>query len=323
MRTRSSYHVVAPFAAIGLIFLGIGCTGNAVDWPEKPGPKVIVSFAPLYCFALNVAGDDAAVKSIMSNQGPHHYETKLAEAVLLKRADLFFINGLGLDDKLAAKLTKAAANKNLKLIDLGSRVDKKFLVDGVCNHDHDHGAHDHDDLTDPHVWVGLNHAVTFVDAIRDELKHVDSANAANYDRRAAEYTTKLKKLQADGTAQLKDKKERQFVAYHGSLTYFAKSLGLETPEVIQKTPGKEPTAKDLEELIQTCKTNKIHVIAVEPQYSAQSSAKRLVEELKRRGIEAVLVEIDPLETANPSELTTDWYETKMRANIEALAKALK
>ena len=304
-----------------MLLTGIGCAGNAVDWPEKPGPKVIVSFAPLYCFALNVAGNDAAVMSIMSNQGPHHYETKLAEAVLLKRADLFFINGLGLDDKLGAKLTKAAGNKNLKLIDLGDRVDKKLLVDGVCNHvGH---VHDHDDLTDPHVWVGLNHAVTFVGAIRDELKQVDTANAANYDRRATEYTAKLQKLQVEGTAQLKDKKERQFVAYHGSLTYFAKSLGLDTPEVIQKTPGKEPTAKDLEELIQTCKTNKIHVIAVEPQYSAQSSAKRLVEELERRGIEAVLVEIDPLETANPSELTTDWYETKMRANIEALAKALK
>ena len=48
-----------------------------------------------------------------------------------------------------------------------------------------------------------------------------------------------------------------------------------------------------------------------------------MKELRRGGIEAVLVEIDPLETANPSELTTDWYETKMRANIEALVKALK
>jgi zinc transport system substrate-binding protein len=35
------------------------------------------------------------------------------------------------------------------------------------------------------------------------------------------------------------------------------------------------------------------------------------------------VEIDPLETVKPDELTPDWYENKMRANIAALEKALK
>ena len=37
----------------------------------------------------------------------------------------------------------------------------------------------------------------------------------------------------------------------------------------------------------------------------------------------VLVEFDPLETVTPDELTADWYETRMRANLEALAKAMK
>ena len=70
MRTRFSIPALAPFAAFGMLLIGIGCTGNTVDWPETPGPKVVVSFAPLYCFALNVAGDDATVKSIMSRPIP-------------------------------------------------------------------------------------------------------------------------------------------------------------------------------------------------------------------------------------------------------------
>jgi hypothetical protein len=37
----------------------------------------------------------------------------------------------------------------------------------------------------------------------------------------------------------------------------------------------------------------------------------------------VLVEFDPLETVVPEQLTADWYEARMRANLEALAKAMK
>ena len=35
------------------------------------------------------------------------------------------------------------------------------------------------------------------------------------------------------------------------------------------------------------------------------------------------VEIDPLETCRPDELDAGWYERKMRANLEALARAMK
>ena len=36
-----------------------------------------------------------------------------------------------------------------------------------------------------------------------------------------------------------------------------------------------------------------------------------------------MAEVDPLETANPKELDDPhWYESKMRRNIEELAKAL-
>ena len=39
-----------------------------------------------------------------------------------------------------------------------------------------------------------------------------------------------------------------------------------------------------------------------------------------------LVPVDPLETADPAELKKEgasWHETRMRQNVEALAKALK
>src|SRR5262245_28320639 len=93
-----------------------GCGDSGPEWPDRPGPKVVVSFPPLTSFALNVAGDDASVKTAMSNQGPHHYDPKPSDARLLSKADVFFINGLDLDNQIAEKLKSGSGNKNLKII---------------------------------------------------------------------------------------------------------------------------------------------------------------------------------------------------------------
>src|SRR5215204_157592 len=82
--------------AIGFITVALpGCGGIPDDgWPkDKPGPKVAVSFAPLYCFAVNVAGDDAVVRNLLTSSGPHHFQPTDRDARLLRRADLFFVNG--------------------------------------------------------------------------------------------------------------------------------------------------------------------------------------------------------------------------------------
>ncbi len=322
-----SYRLILPRVLVVAAAIPLaGCGSSEPQWPDRPGPKVVASFPPLYCFALNVAGDDAVVKTAMSSQGPHHFDPKPADARLVRQADLFVINGLGLDERIAQKMKGGSGNTSLKIVDLGQRFKPDELEEGCdCGHDHGDGhAHDHEHATDPHVWLGIEHAVKQVEGIRDALKEADPAHAGDYDRRAAEYVGRLSKLEADGKAMLKDKKNRKFVTFHGSLTYFAKTFDLEITDVIQKVPGQEPTAKELARLIEACKAYKVRVIAVEPQYSGQSSAQRILEELKRQGVEdPVLVEIDPLETAQDVDLNADWYEAKMRQNLSNLAGAMK
>jgi ABC-type Zn uptake system ZnuABC Zn-binding protein ZnuA len=328
MFSRLTLGRAAFVALLAALVPVIGCGGGGADWPaDKPGPKVVVSFPPLYCFAANVGGPEVAVKSAMTSQGPHHFDPKPSDARLLSRADLFVINGLSLDERIADKMTAAASNSRLKLINLGERFNENELEAGCeCEEEEDghNHKHDHSHATDPHVWLAPDMAVRQVEGIRDALKEADPSRAAGYDQRAAEYVAKIQQLKADGVAQLKDKKDRKIVTFHGSLAYFAKEFGIDIVDVIQKTPGKEPTGKTLEKLVQSCVEHKVRVIAVEPQYSGQASARRVLEELKRRGVaDAVLVEIDPLETAQPTELNPRWYEEKMRENLSQLAGALK
>jgi ABC-type Zn uptake system ZnuABC Zn-binding protein ZnuA len=319
--------LVLALAAV-VPFVSVGCSSDD-QWPDRPGPKVVVSFAPLYCFAVNVAGEDAVVKNMMTSSGPHHFNPTDADARLLRKADLFFVNGLGLDNQVAATLKRGSGNRKLRVVELGTRLPANMLVEGSHDHHH-HDGHDHhhEHGADPHVWLSPDLAIILVEAIRDELMAIDPAHADGYDRRAADYIAKLKKLKADGVEMLKGKQDRKLVTFHEALAYFAKTYNLDIKGVVQKNPGVEPSAAEVNALIALCKKENVRLIAVEPQYTANTSARTIIDQLKAKEIpDPQLVEIDPLETITPDELAPDvipsWYERKMRANLDALAKAMK
>ena len=318
--------VAALAAVLPLLLLG-GCTARKSgdsDWPDKPGPKVVVSFAPLYCFAANVAGEDATVKNIMTTTGPHDFNPTADHVRLVTKADILFAVGLGLDPQ-TEQMQQNSGNSNLKLSKVGEVIPKDKRCESMCTHVHKPGEkHEHGD--DPHVWLSPDLAVLMVNKIRDDLKEADPAHAAGYDKRAADYVEKLNALKAYGVDKLKGKKDNRLVTFHDSLAYFSQTYGLEIRGVLTQKAGQEPDDKEMRKLIRLCsdENKPTRVIAVEPQYSNSNSGETLRKELVAKGVKnPVLVEIDTLETVKPDELTLTWYEEKMRKNLDALAAALE
>ncbi len=304
----------------GLPGLAVGCTSDN-EWPDREGPKVVVSFAPLYCFAVNVAGDDAVVKNLMTSAGPHDFNPTDADARVLRKADVFFINGIDLDTQPAITLKRGSGNRELRIVELGSKIPAGSLVEGVCHHE-SHEGHSHG--MDPHIWLSPDMAILQVQGICDELKALDPEHAAQYEQRAAGYIEKLTKLKADGIAMLADKTDRNIVSFHDSLGYFARTFKLNVVGTVQTKPGVEPTTEELNKLIKECKDKHVRLVAVEPQYTSNTAGRVVLERLKEAGIpDPALVEIDTLETVIPADLAPDWYEKKMRANLEALKAAMK
>jgi zinc transport system substrate-binding protein len=316
--------------AVGVALLLPGC-GNSSDdgWPkDNNNLKVAVSFPPLYCFAANVAGEDANVRDLLTTTGPHNFNPTDREARLLHRADILFVNGIGLEGDKPESMKNGSGNKKLKLIELGDRIPKNMLSlwAGEAEDGDEKKEHGNEQSYDPHVWLSPEYAVFLVEGIRDELKAADPSHAANYDRRAADYIAKLRKLKDDGIAMMKDKKDRRFVTFHDSMSYFAKTFNLQIVGVVEKTAGSEPTDAQLKELIALCANPAapVRIVCTEPQYSTSNAGRELIKILEHKNVpDPVLVELDPLETVLPDQLTPDWYETKMRANLEALARAMK
>jgi ABC-type Zn uptake system ZnuABC Zn-binding protein ZnuA len=314
---------------LATLFLGAlsGCKSDSdTAWPkDHPGPKVLVSFAPYYCFAVNVAGDDAVVRSLMTTSGPHHFQPTDKDARLLHGANLFFVNGLGLEGEMPETLKRGSGNSKLKIVELGSLIPQDQLEEGSCHHDHNEGEHNHG--KDPHVWLSPELATILVRGIGAELSAADPTHAANYQQRANDYIEKLKKLQQDGIAMLKDKKDRKMVTFHDSLAYFAKAFDLNIVDVVEKDPGTEPSDIQLKKLIALCSSDRdnfVRLITVEPQYGTSNSGEELKKILQHKGVpDPQLVEIDTLETVVPDQLNAGWYEAKMCANLKALAEKMK
>lgn len=305
-----------------------GCATAKDPWANaKPEQKrVLASFPPLYSMAQAVAGEDAYVRSFLSAQGPHGFHDQPNDMLKLRGADLIIMNGLGLDDRFMDRLIIGSRNRSARVVKLGEELPKKDLqkAEEEPEHEEKGHAHHHHGEFDPHVWLGPPEAKIMVKKIAEQLVQLDPAHSAGYEKRAAEFSAELDKLEAEGKELLKGKKNRRILTMHESLGYFAKAFDLDIKGSLQIQPGNDPDAARLSKLAQLCKAEDVCVIAVEPQFPAKL-AKTLQNHLGFAGHPIRLVEIDPLETAplaadgNPER---DHYLRTMRKNIESLAREL-
>jgi zinc transport system substrate-binding protein len=336
MQRRFFLLLLPSLLLAALPFVG-GCgSGGPKEalWPQKPGPKVVVTFAPYYSIVSKVMGDKGTVQSLLTSQGPHHADTNIATKNLIEEADVLFINGLGLDDRLGYKLKKDSSNSNLSLVNLSENLDRDKLLEGGCSccdddhHDHKH-PHAHGQAKDspgydPHIWLDPKRMIPIVERIRDTLKNIAKEFAPEYDANAAKFIAELEKLYQDGRDMFRDCKNKKLVTVHDSLAYFADSFRLKITGIVQKAPGQDPNPKELAELIDKCKKEGVRIIAVEPQYTSRGTVDTLKQELVKAGVnDPQIIELDTLETATKEEMTPDWYTSKLRKNLEAIQKVMK
>ena len=88
---------------------------------------ILTTFAPVHCFASNVAGDAAEVSVLVPpNAGPHDYSFSPADIQKIAKADVLIMNGAGLENWLQRGI-KSAGRKDLLVVDtsVGIRSDHR------------------------------------------------------------------------------------------------------------------------------------------------------------------------------------------------------
>jgi zinc transport system substrate-binding protein len=297
--------------AIGLFLLAPG----VLQASEQTRLKVLTSILPVYSFAATVAGDLADVENLLpSSVGPHDYQFTPGDVRKVSQADLVLINGLGietwLDRLLAANLKRGRAT----VVEVAAGL-KGQLIESA--HHHDHGAHEphaHAHAPNPHVWLDPTLAAHCVTNVLRALQSADPRNAEAYARNAASYIEQLHALDREIQEGLKGVKNRPFVTHHDAFPYLVRRYGLRQIAVVEEVPDMEPSARELRQLMNTIRRNKVQVIFTEPQ-----SSSRLIRQISR-DLKLKLAELDPLETG---EIQPNAYLDGMRSNLRALQTHLK
>lgn len=311
------------------------------------GETIVASFFPVYLFARNltVGVDGLEVVCLTPPSGGclHDYQLQTGDMKRLARADLFLINGAGMEPYLA---NVAAAFPELPVVDASAGVP---LLESCVEHDHDHGEaadeHDHDDhdaddhdghdheaeehdheaeLTahddhdhefNAHIWLDADNAVTMVRNLADGLiarfpQHAE-AIAANRDA----YIARLSALDAELNAAMSDLPHADVITFHEAFPYFAEAYGLHVVGILNREPEDALSPRALATLCQTVTGLGNPPLFTEPQYD--DAAARTIS----RETGAPVYTLDPIVTG-PDDAPLTYYEDVMRANVQVLLEAL-
>jgi len=231
--------------------------------------KVATTLAPLGEFVRAVGGEKVEVTVVVPpGAEPHTFEPTPSLMMDLAKADLYVMNGAGLEYWIDNLL---AANKEMVVVDSSQGID--LLQENVGE-------------IDPHIWLSLRNGAVQVENICSGLIKVDMQNRDYYIKNRDDYLEKLNALDKELNRTFAGKKMKMFIVQHPAWTYFARDYSLVQIPLMENE--KEPGPKYLGVVIELARKNNISMIFVEPQFNPKSA------EVIAREMNARIVPIDPL-----------------------------
>ena len=231
--------------------------------------NVATTIAPLAEFVRAVGGDRVAVTVVVPpGAEPHTFEPTPSLMVDMSKADLYVMNGAGLEFWIDRLLQ---ANKDMTVIDSSKGID---LIS------------ESEDEMDPHIWISLKNAAVQVQNICSGLIQVDPANKDYYSQNRDSYLEQLKALDEELNSSFTASKKKIFVVHHPAWTYFARDYALEQVPLMENE--KEPGPKYLSQVIDLARQNNITTVFIEPEFNPKSA------EVIAREMNASITTLDPL-----------------------------
>ncbi len=231
--------------------------GVAPDGPSAGGRlQIVTTVAPITSIVANIAGDKADVFGVIpEGTNSHTYEPKPSVAKQMSTADIVFVNGLSLEDP-----TKDIAESNLptrsEIIELGT------LTINPEQYIWDFSFPKASGKPNPHLWTNPPMAKCYASIAVSAMSKADPANAAYFQTNYTAYVAKfdeLDRLMTEATATV-PAANRKLLTYHDAYAYFAVHYGWTVIGAIQVSDFEDPTPKEVTELIEQIKREKIPAI---------------------------------------------------------------
>jgi zinc transport system substrate-binding protein len=206
------------------------------------------------------------------------------------------------------------ARRIISLIDMLPDEYKLYFDEEQHSHSHAHEGHNHDghrhegedrmhhndnadsthsdstaaSIVDPHFWTDPLAVKAMLPALADTLAKLDPDNAATYRNNADLFAKRLDLLDRQVEKKLRPHRGKPVFLFHPSFRYMLKRYGLKYMGAIEPSPGKEPSPKDIAEIVKKITESGAEAIFTEPQLP-----KRPAEVIAEEAIVKVY-EVDPV-----------------------------
>ena len=280
------------------------------------GETVVTSFFPIYVFALNLTDgiDGLEIASLTAPDAGclHDYQLQTGDMKLLARANVFLINGAGMEGYLAGVFE---AYPELPVVDASHGVTLLESCEDGHGHDHDHD-HDHGHEVNAHIWLDAENAIAMVENLAEGLivQLPQHAQAISDNRDA--YVARLRALDEELTEGLTGLARHDIITFHEAFPYFAEAYGLHVAAVLNHEPDDALSPRALAELCEEVAHHGTPPLFVEPQY------EDIAAQIVARETGAEIHVLDPVVTGPEGEITLRYYEDVMRANMAVLQAVL-
>ena len=293
-----------------ILFLAFLLALPAAAWAET----VITSFYPIRLFALNlVDGIDGVEVVSLAEPGTgclHDYQLQTSDMKLLAKADVFLINGAGMESYLSGVFEAFPA---LPVVDASAGV---ALLEDCSGHDHNHGENDHDHTYNAHIWLDARNAILMVNNLAEGLIAAMPEHAEAISANRSAYVLRLTALDEELRAALADVPHKDVITFHEAFPYFANAYGLNVVAVVNREPDDALSPRALAELCKTVAGLGAPPLFVEPQYEDMAA------QTISRETGAPLYMLDPIVTGPETAIPLTLYEDVMRQNLAVLLEAL-
>jgi zinc transport system substrate-binding protein len=248
---------------------------------------VFVSIPPQKYFLQQIGKQRVDVQvMVQPGASPATYEPKPRQMAAISKTHIYFAIGVPFEKTWLKKIS--AANPDMQVVHTDHGIPKiPMAASHTESGQHRQNNHqDHHGELDPHIWLSPKLVMDQARNILKALIEIDPEHRAVYEANTKRFVSKLADLDADLKKKFADKQGLQFMVFHPSWGYFARSYGLQ--QVPVEIEGKDPKPAQLKTLIDHAKKRHINIIFVQPQFSSRS-AERVAKE-----IDGQLIFADPL-----------------------------
>lgn len=279
--------------------------------------RVVTSFYPTYIIALNITDQipELRVDSLTDFSAGclHDYQLTTGDMKLLSEADLFLMNGGGMEGYIEDVVKNYP---DLTMVNISN---------GIAMLDSD----EHEGEVNPHVWLDPSRYIGQVEHMQEGLiQYLNSREdlpqkfreeaAQKVSANAEEYIGKLQELEGELEALIpklqSEISQQQVIIFHETFAYLADRMDLVVAHTVEMEEDTAFSAADIADIIKTIKSEDIRYLFIEEQYGT-SITDRIVEETNAKAYV-----IDSAVTGDGSK---ESYLNAMKKNLRTLEEAFR